>query len=177
MYLELMETELTGNGFILRAWRPEDAPALQRQADNINVSRFLFNTFPHPYSLADAEHFVLSRQHIKPLANFAIVVDGNIGGSIDFKFREDIYFKSPLLGYWLGEIFWGYGIMTEAVKLVSRYAFDHYDINRIQATVNDNNPASRRVLEKAGFQKEGVLKNSIVKYGVVMDEHVYALLK
>jgi ribosomal-protein-alanine N-acetyltransferase len=67
--------------------------------------------------------------------------------------------------------------MTEATNLITAYAFKNFDIIRIQATVNDNNPASMRILEKAGFKKEGIMKNAIVKYGEVMDEHLYALLK
>jgi len=67
--------------------------------------------------------------------------------------------------------------MTEAVKLMTSYAFTNLDIVRLQAGILSNNPASMRVLEKAGFIKEGILRNGIVKNGVVLDEHVYGMLK
>jgi ribosomal-protein-alanine N-acetyltransferase len=63
------------------------------------------------------------------------------------------------------------------VKLVTHYGFTQLDIVRLQAGVFGNNPKSMRVLEKAGFFKEAVLKNAVVKNGVLMDEHLYAILK
>jgi RimJ/RimL family protein N-acetyltransferase len=169
--------ELKGNGFTLREWRSVDVQSLQQQANNINISRFLFDRFPHPYTVADAEKFVSGHQNQYRLTNFVIAVNGSLAGVIEFKPGEDVYSKRAQLGYWLGEDFWGRGIMTEAIKLITGYTFEHFDLVRIQATVNSNNLASMRVLEKAGFVKEGILKNGIVKYGEVMDEHLYALLK
>lgn len=169
--------QLKGNGFILREWLDDDVLSLQRQANNINISRFLFDRFPHPYTITDAEKFVSGHQNQYHLTNFVIAVDGKLAGVIELKPGEDIYSKRAQLGYWLGEEFWGRGIMTEAIKLITGYAFEHFGLARIQATVNGNNPASMRVLEKAGFKKEGILQNGIVKYGEVMDEHLYALLK
>jgi RimJ/RimL family protein N-acetyltransferase len=81
------------------------------------------------------------------------------------------------LGYWVSEQFWGKGIMTDAVKLITNYAFENLDIVRIQAGVLSKNPASMRILEKAGYQKEGILRNAVIKHGEVMDEHIYAILK
>jgi len=67
--------------------------------------------------------------------------------------------------------------MTEAVKLIVDYGFKNLDIVRIQAGVLSNNPASMRVLEKAGFIKEGILRNGIVKNELILDEHIYGILK
>jgi ribosomal-protein-alanine N-acetyltransferase len=91
--------------------------------------------------------------------------------------RGDIYCKTGIIGYWLAEPFWGKGIMPSVVELVTRYAFTHLDIIRLQAGVFSKNLASMRVLEKAGYQKEGISRNAIIKNGEVMDEHVYAILK
>jgi RimJ/RimL family protein N-acetyltransferase len=98
-------------------------------------------------------------------------------GVIGLEPREDVYRKTALLGYWISEELWGKGIMTEAVKLITDYAFTHLDLIRIQAGVLSKNPASMRVLEKAGYQKEGISRNAIIKNGEVLDEHVYAILK
>lgn len=150
---------------------------MQQQADNYNISRFLFNSFPYPYTIDEAGRWVTSHQNQDPITNFAIVIDEKVAGGIEFKRDKDVHAKNATLGYWLGETYWGRGVMTEATNLITAYAFKDFDIIRIQATVNDNNPASMRVLEKAGFKKEGIMRNAIVKHGEVMDEHLYALLK
>ena len=98
-------------------------------------------------------------------------------GGIGIEFREDVYRKTGLLGYWLAEELWGKGIMTEAVKLVTEYAFQNLDLIRLQAGVLNKNPSSMRVLEKAGYVKEGILRRSVIKRGEILDEHVYAILK
>lgn len=168
---------IKGSKFILRPWRLTDAVSLQRHADNINIARFLFDRFPHPYTMVDAERWVLAHQSKAVITNLAIVIDDNAVGAIDFKQGEDIYRKNASIGYWLGEQYWGKGIVTEAIQLVVPYAFYNFDITRIQATVNGNNPASIRVLDKAGFTKEGIMKDAIIKHGEIMDEHLYAILK
>jgi ribosomal-protein-alanine N-acetyltransferase len=169
--------ELKGNTFILRKWQAGDERSLQLQANNNNISRYLFDRFPYPYTLADAENWVAMHYDQSPVTNFSIVINEQVAGAVELKSEQDIHYKTFTLGYWLGQDHWRKGIMTEAVNLITNYAFHNFDIIRIQAIVNDNNPASMRVLEKAGFQKEGILKNAIVKNGEVMDEHLYALLK
>jgi ribosomal-protein-alanine N-acetyltransferase len=163
--------------FTLREWQSGDEQSLQEQANNKNISCYLLDRFPYPYTMDDAKKYVSSHQNQNPLTNFAIIINYKVAGGIEFKPGKDIYRKNALLGYWLGQTFWSLGIMTEAVKLITSYAFENFDIIRMQANVNANNPASMRVLEKAGFQKEGVLKRAIVKYGEVIDEHLYALVK
>ena len=122
-------------------------------------------------------NWITRMQNQKPMLVFAIDIDGELIGGIGLEMRGDIYSKSPLIGYWLGEPFWGRGIMTEAVRLVSAYAFAHLDIVRLQAGILGNNSASMRVLEKAGFVREGILRDGVVKNGVVLDEVVYGLVK
>jgi RimJ/RimL family protein N-acetyltransferase len=168
--------EIKGQGFTLRGWKESDIPALQRNADNPNISAFLLDRFPYPYTTDDAVWWVNLMLKQDPFLNFVIDVDGELDGGIGIELREDVYRKCALIGYWLGENYWGRGIMPEAVKLVVEYAFANFDIHRFQAGVFGNNPRSMRVLEKAGFVKEGILKNAIVKNGMVLDEHVYALV-
>jgi RimJ/RimL family protein N-acetyltransferase len=169
--------ELHGQGFTLRNWLEDDAESLQKHADNPNISDYLFDKFPSPYTLTDAHQFISFKMQQDPVTNFAIAVNNQVVGVIGIDFRGDIYRKAPLLGYWISEKFWGKGIMPQAVKLVVNYGFTHLDIVRIQAGVLGNNPKSMRVLEKAGFTKEGILRNSIIKKGRIQDEHVYAVLK
>jgi len=169
--------ELNGNGFKLRGWKKEDAAAIQPHADNPNVHSYLLDRFPHPYTMEVAESWVNYMLSLEPNYNFVIEVDGNAVGVIGLEMRDDVYLKSPLIGYWISETLWGCGIMTAAIKLLAAYAFQNLDIIRIQAGVLGNNLRSMRTLEKAGFVKEGILKNSMVKNGVILDEHVYGLVK
>jgi ribosomal-protein-alanine N-acetyltransferase len=169
--------ELQGNGFIIRGWKKGDEISLQKNADNPNVSRFLMDRFPSPYTMEAAVNWVNNLLEQDPLINFAITIDDQVIGGIGLEMRQDVYRKTALLGYWLSEELWGKGIITEAVKLITQYAFEHLDIIRLQAGVLEKNPASMRVLEKAGYIKEGVLRNAAIKQGEIMDEHVYAILK
>ena len=169
--------ELKGTGFTLRGFCLDDTTALQKHADNINISRYLFDRFPSPYTMADAEAFVSRKLNQEPLNNFVIDINNELAGVIGVDRREDIYRKAPLLGYWLAEEYWGRGIMTEAITLVAAYAFANLDIVRLQSGVLSNNPASARVLEKAGFVREGFLRSNIIKSGVVMDELIYGMVK
>jgi ribosomal-protein-alanine N-acetyltransferase len=169
--------ELKGSTFILRNWYLDDAASLQKHADNINVSSFLLDRFPSPYTLTNAIDFIKIKLNEEPVTNFAIVVGGEATGVIGIDMRQDIYCKTPLLGYWLSEQHRGKGIITEAVKLITNYAFNNLDIICIQACVLSKNPASMRVLEKAGYIKQGILKQSVIKNNQVFDEHVYAAYK
>jgi ribosomal-protein-alanine N-acetyltransferase len=81
------------------------------------------------------------------------------------------------IGYFLDEAYWGKGIVTKAVKAATAFAFSKFDIVRVYAEAFADNPGSRKVLEKAGFKCEAVLKNYIVKNGVIKDSCIYSVLK
>jgi len=150
--------ELKGQGFTIRGWKKGDEASLQRNANNPNISGFLLDRFPAPYTMEAAKFWVDHLLYQDPLVNFAITINDEVVGGIGLELREDVYRKTALLGYWLSEDLWGKGIITEAVKLITAYAFSNLDIIRIQAGVLSKNPASMRVLEKAGYQKEGISK-------------------
>jgi len=169
--------EIQGQGFKLRGWKADDVVSIQKHADNSKVYSFLLDRFPHPYTMEAAAVWVDHMLNLQPNYNFVIDIDGNAVGVIGLEIREDVYRKAPLIGYWIGEAFWGQGIMTKAIKLMTNFAFTELDMLRIQAGVLGNNPKSMRVLEKAGFVKEGILKNAIIKNGVVLDEHIYGIVK
>lgn len=104
-------------------------------------------------------------------------VDGEAAGSIGLFLGSDVYRRSAELGYWLGEPFWGRGIMTAAVETMCREGFAAWDIVRIHAEAFARNAASRRVLEKAGFALEGTLRRSVYKNGEMLDSCIYALVR
>jgi RimJ/RimL family protein N-acetyltransferase len=89
----------------------------------------------------------------------------------------DIERISAELGYWLGEEYWGRGIASAAIRRICEYGFSDLDLVRIFALPMGHNSASQRVLEKAGFVREGILRNACVKDGKILDEIMYAKIK
>lgn len=165
--------------FTLRPWRAADAPSIAALADNPRIAANLRDVFPSPYTLVDAEAYVALCMAGDPSRELtrAIEVDGRAVGSIGVFRQTDVYRRSAELGYWLGEPYWGQGIMTGAVQAICREAFACYDIVRIYAEPFAHNTGSRRVLEKAGFILEGTFRQSIYKNGTFADSCMYARLR
>ena len=170
-----MEMKLSKS--VLRAWQPGDEPSLVRHANSRTIWRNLRDAFPHPYTLADAKRWIEVANPTASITNFAIVVDGAAVGASGLVLREDVFRRSAEIGYWLGEEFWGRGIVTEAVRAVTDYAFETFDLCRVYAGVFEWNPASMRVLEKAGYEFECRMKKSVTKDGETIDEFIYAVVR
>lgn len=162
-------------GCEVRSLRPEDALSLALHADNREVWINLRDAFPHPYTRPDAETFI-ERCLQPPETTFAIAVEGEAVGAIGFVVGKDVERVSAELGYWLGERFWGRGIMTAVVKAVTEYAMREHELARVYATPFSWNTASMRVLEKAGYVLEGVMARGALKDGKIVDEHLYAFV-
>jgi len=162
----------------IRNWRLDDAESLARHANNRKVSLTLRDRFPHPYTIEDARNF-LERATIDQGSEkvFCIEIDGAAVGGIGMKPGEDVYRLSAEFGYWLSEEFWGQGIMSEVVPAFVDYCFANFPLNRMFASAYANNPASARVLEKAGFVFEGRLRNNVIKDGQILDSLLYAKTK
>jgi RimJ/RimL family protein N-acetyltransferase len=161
----------------VRSWRPGDADAIVRHANNRKVWLNLRDAFPHPYTRRDARAFLLSVLGARPETQFAIEVDGAAVGGIGFRIQSDVERIGAELGYWLGEAYWGRGIATAAVRAVTEHAFTAHELRRVFALPFADNVASARVLEKAGFQLEGVLRSSAIKDGRVLDQRLYARIR
>jgi [ribosomal protein S5]-alanine N-acetyltransferase len=163
--------------FCIRHFSPDDVAGIVYHADNPKVARYLRNQFPHPYTTEDAKTWILHALGQTPVRDFALAGGAGVIGGIGLVFQDDVYFQSAELGYWLGEPYWGRGIMTRAVGAFTRYAFDAYDLVRLFAHVFESNPASARVLEKAGYRLEGVLEKNVNKNGRILNEWLYACIK
>ena len=161
----------------LRPWRAGDEASLERYANNRNVSRNLRDRFPYPYTAADAKEWIGFAPTITPLQHFAIVVDGGAAGGISVEPGEGERRRTAEVGYWLGEPFWGRGIATEALRAITEYGFKTFDVCRLEAGVFAWNPASARVLEKAGFKLEGRARLAVIKDGQMTDRLLYALVR
>jgi RimJ/RimL family protein N-acetyltransferase len=163
---------------ILRRWRFSDADALVRHANNRKIWLNLRDRFPHPYTAADARAWLdLHDAYTGIPHNFAIEFQGETIGAIGLEFFSDVHRMTGEIGYWLGESMWGRGFATLAVKAVTEYAFATIDLRRLQATVYEWNPASARVLEKAGYTLEGRLRNYVFKDNRICDALIYARLR
>jgi len=158
----------------IRDWRPGDEPSLVRHANNRMVWLGLRDSFPHPYTIADARHWIRLASGERRQTAFAIAVDDFVVGAVGLKPGEDINRMSAEIGYWLGEEFWGRGIMTDSVRALTAYAFTNLGLNRVFAEVFEGNQASMRVLEKAGYEREGRLVASAIKDGQLLSQVVYA---
>lgn len=159
---------------LLRGLVPDDAVTLAGLANDRDVWLNLRDRFPHPYSLADAEAWIATTSSHTPLTSFGIVATGQVVGAVSLMPGRDIERVSAEIGYWLGRPFWGRGIMTDAVRAATLYAFDELGMRRVFAVPFAHNAASRRVLEKVGYALEGVMKQSAIKDGVILDQYLYA---
>ena len=163
----------------IRKWELSDAIDLAAALSNKKVQDNLRDGLPYPYTEQDGTDYIsamLSADENETFA-FAITVDEKVVGSIGIFRQGNIHRHTAELGYYIAEEYWGKGIMTEAVKQICAYVFEKSDIIRIYAEPFAYNAASCRVLEKAGFQYEGTLRNNAVKNGEIIDMKMYSLLK
>jgi RimJ/RimL family protein N-acetyltransferase len=136
---------------VLRAPRRSDIKAI---ATLVNDHRIATNTarIPHPYAIEDAEQFIAAVNKREGEACFVIALECAPIGVCSVDLRED----GPEVGYWLGVSYWGRGFATEAVRALIDHAFGDLEHETLISGARVSNPASRRVLEKCGFQWTGV---------------------
>jgi RimJ/RimL family protein N-acetyltransferase len=163
----------------LREWQLSDAAALAELLNNKKILDNLRDGLPFPYTEKDGEYYInsmLTADKNDTFA-FAIVYGGEVVGSIGAFRQQNIHNKTAEMGYYIGGKYWGNGICTAAVTLLSRYVFVNTDIIRLFAEPFATNTGSIRVLEKAGFEYEGTLRKNAVKNGIVIDMKMYSLIK
>jgi [ribosomal protein S5]-alanine N-acetyltransferase len=165
--------KLAGTHCIVRPWRMEDVDAVVRHANNINVARQLRDRFPHPYTRANAIAFLKAAVSSADASNLAIEVNGEAVGAIGYVRGVDVERYSAEIGYWIGEKYWGQGIASEALILMTDQAFSAINLLRLFALPFADNAGSIRVLEKAGYVREAILRASSVKYGKPRDQALY----
>ena len=159
---------------ILRPWQASDLEDLCLRANDDRIARFMTDAFPHPYSTLDGLRF-LTLAMSSPERFRAIVTADRVVGAIGLHPQGDILSRNAELGYWLAPAFHGKGIMTRAVGEMVAHGFATLPVHRIFARPFSNNPASMRVLEKAGFVLEARLQGTILKRGEVLDELIYGI--
>ncbi|QPC74853.1 hypothetical protein HYE68_005605 [Fusarium pseudograminearum] len=177
---------------IIRRYHMSDAPVLASAANNKAIAANLRNTFPSPYTLSDAQNF-LANMGCKPdgtsypYHNGLFLKPNTTGnpsteplfiGAIGAVPKNDMYFRTWEIGYWLAEPAWGKGYMPEAAKAFIRWCFKTWpELNRIEAVVKEGNVAGLAILKKMGFTHEGARRGAIFKNGEILDEIQFGFLR
>ncbi len=174
---------LAGRRCTLRALQPGDAAALQRHADDPAVAYDLFDGFPQPYTLAAAERWC-STEHREPRFGhvWGIEVaceDGRggveVAGCISVAPQGGIWACSAEIGYWVGQAHWRRGIVSEALGLVTAWAWTALPlVMRLCMPIYARNAGSRGVARRVGYVQESFVPYGILKNGQAIDGTVYA---
>lgn len=158
----------------------DDKVALSYICNNVDRS-WLSGNLPNPYTEADAEWFInhVAECEVENRGVFRLImVDGKVIGEISVeKGKGSLSTRTGEIGYHILTEYWNNGITTEAAKQICEIAFSELDIVRITARAFEPNMGSRKVLEKAGFELEGILKNGFDKDGKAYNACIYGLTK
>lgn len=166
-----------GDGFGQRQLVSGDAPALARYADNRKIWLEVRDRMPHPYRLEDAQAYIERNGDADPPTHFALTHQGEAIGSIGLMLGTDIERISAEIGYWIGEPFWGRGVVQRAVEATVAYGMPTFGLRRIFAQANVRNIGSNRVLEKAGFALDATLRSAAIKDGEVLDQNLWSFVR
>jgi [ribosomal protein S5]-alanine N-acetyltransferase len=161
---------------VLRDYQKSDSDRLVRLANNENVSRYLIYTFPFPYLKKDAEWWIDFGCRENDSITKVVEYKGDFVGSVGISPQSGWRSHIAEIGYWIGENYWGMGIATEAVKLMTEISFSRLNFRKLFASVHAPNKASVRVLEKAGYELEGTLRQENFKDGEYRDVYQFARL-
>lgn len=156
----------------LRKLQVEDLPSLVKYANNKLISDRILN-IPHPYQEPDAVFrlsYVVKGFKDKSRFVFAIVRKDSEELIGEVSLHLDANSLGAQLGYWVGEPFWGQGFASEAIGAVLDFGFERLDRQLIYATVDEDNPASARVLEKQGMVNNGV-RGRVVQFLLSKQDH------
>ncbi len=164
----------------LRPFQLTEAAEVQRMAGSEVIAR-MTATIPHPYPDGAAEAWILT--HAKSYSDgeslqwaIADIESGKLMGCIGLGLGKNPHKRSEV-GYWIGEEFWGRGYCTEALIATIDFVFSNFDVNKITSRHLAYNPASGKVMVKAGMTQEGYLKEDSFRNGTFADMVVYGLLR
>jgi RimJ/RimL family protein N-acetyltransferase len=158
----------------LRAFQESDLDNLVNLANNKEVSRYLIDTFPYPYTKENAIWWLQEDHHQNDMVNYAITLQDELIGGIGITPNRGWRSHLAEIGYWLGEPYWNKGYTTWALTKMTVHAFVDLKIKKLYAPVFEENFGSMRVLEKCGFYREGLLNLEIFKDGAFHNIHYFA---
>jgi RimJ/RimL family protein N-acetyltransferase len=152
---ELSELIVETRRLLLRRPTCDDANALATLANDVHLAENLGN-LPHPYGIEDARVFIENTEVTMTRVNFGIYLKRSAGadfvGTISLMPRDGEKFA---IGYWIGRPYWGDGLATEAARAMVDLAFQRLEAPAVAGSARVTNGASRRVMEKCGFQYVG----------------------
>ncbi len=162
---------------LLRPFTPDDAPTVQQLINNREIASNTLS-IPYPYENGMAAQWIAG--HNEAYENgthvYAIVrkADNILMGCIGL--HTQLHDRAEI-GYWMGQVYWNNGYVTEAAAEIVRFGFDNLDLNRIYASHFSRNPASGRVMQKLGMTHEGCLRQHIKKWDAYEDLEYYGILR
>jgi [ribosomal protein S5]-alanine N-acetyltransferase len=170
---------LTTERLVLRPFTLADSKRVQELAGAFEIADTTGH-MPHPYLDGMAEEWIGG--HESEFANgegatFAITLrdTGELIGAIGLTIHS--HNQRAEMGYWLGVPYWNRGYTSEAARALIQYAFQELNLNRVYASHFTRNPASGRVMQKAGMKYEGVLREHFVRWENPEDLVYYGILK
>ena len=161
----------------IREFLANDVEAIVKNANNREVSKYMRDSFPYPYTKDNAVQWIDFVKKNYSSLFFAIADENELIGGIGAVPQTDVHRFSAEVGFWLGQSHWNKGIITKALPVFCNYLFTKFDFNRLTANVFEGNDASQKVLEKNGFVLEGKLRKSVFKENKFVDHYIYGLLK
>lgn len=150
---------------------------IQKLANNHAIAVNLRDAFPYPYTVEDAVTYLELAANGVLGHVFGIYDNDTFVGCCSLIPQNDVYRINAEIGYWIGEPYWGRGYATDAVRQCLKFAFEELNLLRVYANIYEYNIGSMKVLEKVGFEKEAIIKSSIMKEGKIFDEHLYSIRK
>jgi RimJ/RimL family protein N-acetyltransferase len=169
--------KISFNNYSIRSFEDNDAESIVKHANNKDVSKYMRDSFPYPYTKENAVQWIDFVRKNYPKLCFAIADKIELIGGIGAMPQTDVHRFSAEVGFWLGQSHWNKGIITKALPVFCNYLFTNFDFNRLTANVFEGNEASRKVLEKNGFVLEGTQRKNVFKENKFVDHYIYGLLK
>jgi RimJ/RimL family protein N-acetyltransferase len=173
------QPSLTTERLILRPFSLKDAQRVRQLAGEKEIAENTA-TMPHPYEEGMAEEWINSHEDLYcrgENVHYAVCLrtTAELIGAIGIVIKKDHDLGE--IGYWIGVPYWNQGYCTEAAKAIIQYGFNDLQLNRIGAIHYTRNPASGRVLEKAGMKFEGIRPQAMKRWGVYVDVACYGILR
>jgi RimJ/RimL family protein N-acetyltransferase len=175
--IELPHPPLRGGGAALRAWREDDVAAIAEMSRDPDTVRF--TSVPEEFNEDDARIWLAlqpGRLRAGDGVAFAVTeaAHDRPRGAIGVRVLHGRGIAE--VGYHMAPDARGRGLATAALRLVSRWAFESLPIARLQLTTHEDNPASQRVAEKAGYTREALLRAWADQRGTRVDLVMWSLL-
>lgn len=149
----------------------------QEFVDAMRASQALHHPWVEAPSTEEAFDAFIAKYQLENNISYLVLLDGKIAGVININQIIRGCFKSAFLGYYVVSGFAGKGVMSQGLKLVLQKAFHEHDLHRLEANIQPENTASIRLVEKAGFIKEGYSKNYLKIDGAWRDHERWAITK